>query len=49
MTLCRFLIYMLGKNIEPTCYTEIIEDYAMKLESRKNGKGPLTANDHEGA
>lgn len=30
---------MLGKNIETTCYTEIIEDYAAQLPSRqKNGK-----------
>ena len=30
---------MLGKNIEPICYTEVIEDYAANLPSRhKNGK-----------
>jgi len=37
---------MLGKNIETACYTEVIEEYAKKLEIRKNGKaGDL----HEGA
>lgn len=43
----RFLIYTLGKNIEPGCYTEVIEDYAKTLPSRqKNGK---TAGLNEGA
>jgi hypothetical protein len=43
----RFLIYMLGKNIEPTCFTEVIEDYAASLPSRqKNG---MVANLNDGA
>ena len=42
---------MLGKNIEPTCYTEVLEEYATKLsEVRKNGKASLASADvHEGA
>lgn len=35
----RFLVYMLGKNIEPACYTEVIEEYSDELAKRhKNGK-----------
>lgn len=44
----RFLLYLLGKNIEPTCYTEVIEDYAAQLPDRqKNGKSSV--KDHDSA
>jgi len=34
----RFLLYLLGKNIEPTTYTEVLEDFAAELPARqKNG------------
>ena len=39
---------MLGKNIEPGCYTEVIEDYAERLPSRQKN-GSLKADHNEGA
>ena len=33
---------MLGKNIEPSCYTEVIEDFSANLPARqKNGNGSI--------
>lgn len=45
LSLHRFLIYLLGKNIEPQSYTEVIEDFSAKIPDRqKNGKAALKSD-----
>lgn len=45
LSINRFLIYLLGKNIQPLNYKEVIEDYATELSKKqKNGKTDFLEN-----